>query len=120
MFFFYSIHNKNNAKTPAIDAQPHPFVVFQPFPIRLVLPVAVYVFNNHHRVFIFENQFVIIDEVFQFVIQIIVKTIVIPSGARNLLHLFQHILIKPIYQRRVEVVFPLSLDTIFQITDNHF
>ena len=120
MFFFYSIHNKNNAKTPAIDAQPHPFVVFQPFPIRLILPFAVDVFDDHHCVFIVENQFVIIDEVFQFVIQFIVKKVVIPSGARNLLHLFQHILIKPIYQWRVEMIFPFSLDTIFQITDNHF
>ena len=68
MFFFYSIHNKNYAKTPTIDAQPHPFVVFQPFPIRLILPVAMNVFDNHHCIFIFENQFVIIDKVFQSVI----------------------------------------------------
>ena len=64
MFFFYSIHNKNYAKTPTIDAQTHPSVVFQPFPIRLILSVAMNVFDNHHRIFIFENQWIIIDECF--------------------------------------------------------
>ena len=64
MFFFYSIHNKNYAKTPTIDAQPHPSVVFQPFPIRLVLPVAMNALDNHHRIFILENQWIIIDECF--------------------------------------------------------
>ena len=63
MFFFYSFHNKNYAKTPTIDTQTHSFVVFQPFPFRLFLPVAMNVPDNRHRIFILEYQWIIIDKI---------------------------------------------------------
>lgn len=76
MFFFYSIHYENHAETPTVDAQAHLFVVFQHFPVRLVLPVAMNVLNNHHNIIIFENQWIIINKIFYPVIQIIVKLVI--------------------------------------------
>ena len=120
MFFFYPIHNKNYAKTPTIDAQSHIIPFYQRFPISLVLPAAMNVPDYHHRIFIFENQWIITDKTCQSVIQIIVKLIVISGLFRRVpTTRFQHLLIKVKNQRRMQMVFPLCLDTIFQITDNH-
>lgn len=63
MFFFYPIHNKNYAKPPAIDAQPHIIPVYQGFPVPLILPVAMDVFDYRHHIFIFENQWIIIYKI---------------------------------------------------------
>ena len=119
MFFFQSVHNKNHAKTPAVDAQAHLLVVFQPLPIRLVLPVAMKVLNNHHGVVFFENQWIIVNEIFQSLIKFFIKVAVIPSAARNLASFFEHLFIKVKHQRRMQMVFALCLPSIFQITDNH-
>ena len=72
MFFFYSIHNKNYAKTPTIDAQAHLLVIFQPLPIRLGPLIAMNVLHNHHLVIIFENQRIIVDKCLEVFIQFIV------------------------------------------------
>ena len=77
MFFFYPIHYKNHAKLPAVDAQSHLLVTNQPLPVSLILLAAMNVLNNHHRIFIFENQWVIVNKIFYSVIQIIVKKVVI-------------------------------------------
>ena len=65
MFFFQSVHDKNQPKTPAVDAQPYLLIVFQPLPIRLVPLVAMNVLHNHHDIVIFENQWIIINKTFQ-------------------------------------------------------
>jgi hypothetical protein len=64
MFFFYPIHNKNYAKLPTVDAQSHIIPAYQRFPIPLILPVAMNVLDYHHRIFILENQWIIIYKIF--------------------------------------------------------
>lgn len=64
MFFFYPVHDENQTKTPAVNAEPHILVVFQSFPVCLVSPATMNVLDNHHRVVIFENQWIIVYESF--------------------------------------------------------
>ena len=106
MFFFYSVHNKNQTELPAIYAQTHFFVSFKPIPISLVSFVAMNVLNYHHNIIIFENQWIVINKSFKIPIQFVVW-------------LLQHLLIKVVHQRRMQMILTLRLSAIFQITDNH-
>ena len=83
MFFFQPIHNKNHAKLPAIDAQFHFFVTSQPLPISLILLAAMNVFYNHHNIIFIENQWIIVDKIFQIFIQRSIKQIVISTEAKR-------------------------------------
>lgn len=70
MFFFYSFHYKRQAVAPTVYAQPYLRVISQLIPVRLVVFVAMYALHYHHKVIIFENQWIVVDKSFQVSVQL--------------------------------------------------